>query len=361
MSRSDHAAWRVARTAWRAYSRRFNMRVGRRYALRDTSGHPLDFSPPQVADERFQLAMRKYRPTRHREWLYDIPLTSYIEPSRGFVFGPRGEWLADPFNYHWMLDETPLRRMVSVFRHRDAIRTLSCAVSLRCFTEGNYWHFYDDVLSKLRLVDELDLPSDVPLLVGERLWRQPFFREAITRGSLRTRNWTRHTEPVRVARLIVPVPMSFQRANILCVLSMLEAPSPTHSWRRFFVNRSRTVARQLTNVHDLWPTLQEFGFEIVDLDGMSLADQMVLFGAGRLVVANHGASLANLSFRVGQPVDVVELFPPDYIHPHFVWMAEAFGFRYDAVVGDGVGGGDFSVAPDRFRAVVAAAAARAGG
>jgi hypothetical protein len=346
------------RAAWRVYSGSFNARVRRRYALRDTASHPLDFRAPPVADDRFQVAMRDYRPTRHREWLYDIRALSYIEPARGFVFGPRGEWFRDSFNYHHMVDDVPVGRLASLFRRRAGIRTVECAVSLRCFTEGNYWHFYDDFLSKLRLVDELGLAPDVPLLVGERLWRQPFFAQATLRGSLRGRNWTRHIAPLRLGRLIIAVPMSFQKANIQSALSMLEAPPPKQSARRLFVNRGKSRGRQLTNVHDLLPVLDEFGFEMVDPDGMSLADQMVLFGAGRLVVANHGASLANLAFRVGQPVDVVELFSPDFIHPHFVWMAHAFAFGYDALVGEQVGGGDFRIDPRRFRAVIAAVVAR---
>ena len=353
-----HAARCIVRTAWQAYSHRFNTRVQLRYALRNTASHPLDFQAPQVADERFQLAMRNYRSTRHREWLYDICVPTYIEPTHGFVFGPRGEWLRDSFNYHHMLDEVPFYRAASLIRHRAGIPRVECAVSLRCFTEGNYWHFYDDFLSKLRLVDGLDLASDVPLLVGERLWRQPFFSEAISRGPLQHRNWMRHTGALRVGRLIIAVPMSFQRANIEHALSILAAPPPEESVRRLFVDRGKHRGRQLTNVSDLLPVLGEFGFETVDPDGISLAEQMALFGSGRLVVANHGASLANLVFRLGQPLDIVELFPPDYIHPHFVWLAHACGFRYDALVGETVGRGHFRVEPDLFRTSIAAAVAR---
>lgn len=351
-------ARRVASATWRTYSRAFNTWVRRRCLVRDSSGHPLDFRAPEVADERFQAAMRNYRPTRHREWIYDLRAPCYIEPSRGFVFGPRGQRLLDPFNYYFMLDEIPLRRAVSLATNRDRIQALNCAVSLRCFTEGNYWHFYDDVLSKLRLVDGLGLAPDVPLLVGERLWQQRFFREAISRGRLRERNWMQHTAMVRVDRLIIAVPMSFQRVNVQYALSALEAPPSSASERRLFVTRSANQRRQLVNVGDLVSVLEHFRFEIVDPDGMSLADQMALFGSGRLVVANHGSGLANLIFRIGQPVRVVEMFPPDYIHPHFVWLAQAFGFDYDALVGEATGGGDFRIEPDLFRAAIAAAVDR---
>src|SRR5262249_12875511 len=202
----------------------FNARVRRRCLVRERSGQPLDFAPPEVADERFQAAMRSFRPTRHHEWVYDLNVPCYVEPVRGFVFGPHGQRLRDPFNYHSMLAELPLRRAISLMVSHQAIPTLERAVSFRCFTEGNYWHFYDDGLSKLRLADQLGVGPDVPLLVGESMWQQRFFQEAISRGNLRGRNWVRHTTPVRVKRLIVVVPMSFQRANIEDAGSALAPP-----------------------------------------------------------------------------------------------------------------------------------------
>jgi hypothetical protein len=326
--------------------------------VRERHGYPLDFPPPPVADQRFHTALQKFRVHRHREWLYDLRGPTYIEPARGFVFGPRCEWLADPFNYHHLLEETPWRSALSAIIRRRRIRTLDCAVSLRSFPESNYWHFYDDLLSKLRLVDELDLPADVPLLVGENLWREPFFVEATSRGSLRTRNWVLHSDIFRVERLILPVPMSLQRVNSEYVLQALEAPPSTPSDRRLFVNRAARRRRSLVNLPELLPILDECGFEVIDTDGMPVADQIALFARARLVVANHGAGLANLIFRVGQPLDLVELFAPDYIQPHFVWLAATFGFGYDALVGEPAGEGNFRVDAGELRGAIARAVKR---
>jgi len=343
----------LATGVWRSYSWPFNRRVERRYLVRERYAHPLAF-PTVVVDPRFRASMAQYAQHRHREWLYDLRESCYLEPRRGFVLGSRGQLLAHPFNYHRLLGEAPFRAALScIARRHTFLPILDTAVSMRCVAEGNYWHFHDDLLNKLRLVDELDLPSDIPLLVGHNVWRQPFFRQAIARGTLQKRNWVEHTSMLKIRRLVVPVPMSLQRVNIEYALRSLDPPVARPSERRIFLNRGPRRRRSLANLPDLLGILAEFNLEVVDTDELSLAEQMELFAGVRLVVANHGAGLTNLMFRIGQPVDLVELFAPDFISPHFVWMAHTFGFGYDAVVGEAVGGGAFRIDAQELRAAIA--------
>lgn len=348
----NHIVGIVSSGAWRAYCWRFNRRIDRQYLVRERYAYPLAFRT-SVSDPRFCASMARYARHLHREWLYDLREASYLEPRRGFVLGPRGQALTHPFNYHWLLGEAPFRAAISLIAGRKgSIPRLDTAVSLRCVGEGNYWHFFDDLLSKLRLVDELDLPKNVPLLVGSRVWRQPFFAQAIGRGQLRERHWMEHSSMLEIQRLVIPVPMSLQKANLEYALQMLAPPAPRPSGRRIFLNRGPRRGRQLLNFSDLRNVLADFDFEIVDTDDMSLAQQMELFSQARLVVANHGAGLANLLFRIGQPLELVELFAPDFISPHFVWLAHACGFGYEAVVGAPAGHGHFRIAPDELRAVI---------
>jgi hypothetical protein len=341
----------AARAAWRRYSGGFKRRAAR-YLRRERFDHPLNFPIPAVADPRFAAAMRTYADHGYREWVYDLGEPCYLEPIRGFVLSRRGEWLVDAFLYHHRVEQTPYQGLVELLRRRGAVETLDCAVSMRCTTEGNYWHFYDDFLTKLRLVDELDLPKDVPLLVGDAMWRQPFFQTAV-RGALSQRNWVRHAAVLEVRRLIVAVPMSLQRANLEYSRQILEAPAAVPSDRRIFLDRGPSHSRGLANASELLPILRREGFEIVDVDRLDLRAQMELFATSRLVVANHGAALANLIYRIGQPAALVELFGPQFIRPHFAWMAQAFGFAYDVLVGEaeGVAGG-FRIDPNALRLAV---------
>src|SRR5690242_1544514 len=253
----------AARAAWRRYSARFERRAAARYLRRERFDRPLDFPIPAVADPRFAAAMRGYAQDTYREWV------CYIEPERGFVLSRRGEWLVDAFLYHHRVEQTPYRALLELLRRRGAVETLDHAVSMRCTTEGNYWHFYDDFLTKLRLVDDVGLPKDVPLLVGDALWRQPFFQAAV-RGPLSQRNWLRHTTVLRVERLIVAVPMSLQRANLEYSRRALSAPAAAPSDRRIFLDRGPGHSRGLANVGELLPVLRDEGFDLVDVDGLDL-------------------------------------------------------------------------------------------
>lgn len=350
----------LARALWRRYSTGFSHRAAR-YRRRERFDCPLDFPIPSVPDPRFSAAMRAYATHRYREWVYDFAEPCYLEPIRGFVISRRGEWLTDSFLYHHRVEQTPYQGLIAMLRQRRTVQTLDCAVSMRCSTEENYWHFYDDFLNKLRLVDQLDLPRDVPLLVGDPLWRQPFFQAALRRGSLSSRNWVRHDTLLRVRRLIVAVPMSLQRENMEYALQVLEAPAPSPSTRRFFLDRGPGRSRALSNAPDLLGILRTEGFEVVDVDRLDLAAQMAVFGSARVVVGNHGAALANLIFRIGQPVDLIELFGPDAVRPHFVWMAQTFGFGYDALIGDREGEmGSFRIDQAALRAALDRVSARVG-
>jgi hypothetical protein len=89
----------------------------------------------------------------------------------------------------------------------------------------------------------------------------------------------------------------------------------------------------LENEPEIRQALASVGFEAVDTDGLSLDEQISMFAETSSVVAVHGAGLANLIFRIGGPLRLLELFPADYTSPQFAWLADEFGFQYDAIAG----------------------------
>lgn len=73
--------------------------------------------------------------------------------------------------------------------------------------------------------------------------------------------------------------------------------------RRLFIDRSDAPKRRIANLPELRPLLDAAGFEVVRLAGLGLAEQARLFHDAELIVANHGAALANLVFcRAGTRV-----------------------------------------------------------
>ncbi|RYY46150.1 MAG: glycosyltransferase family 61 protein [Chitinophagaceae bacterium] len=93
----------------------------------------------------------------------------------------------------------------------------------------------------------------------------------------------------------------------------------------------------------------KYGFEIIDADTLSFAEQMNLFRQVRFLAGIHGAGLVNMIFRQGAPMSLLELFPQNYIQPHYFWLSKDLGFDYSCLVGSKAGSDTaFTIAPAEF-------------
>ena len=134
--------------------------------------------------------------------------------------------------------------------------------------------------------------------------------------------------------LITPTPTTIQ-ANRLIVPSMGNSEALTPRWitewlraalpprdvrdrpRRIFVSRgNRPRTRRYVQEQALLEQLRPLGFASFDPGAHSVQDQIDTFAAAEVVVAPHGAGLANLNFSPAG-VRVLELFAPTYINPAF--------------------------------------------
>jgi capsular polysaccharide biosynthesis protein len=90
--------------------------------------------------------------------------------------------------------------------------------------------------------------------------------------------------------------------------------------KRLLVQRKR-LARAIHNLADVEEFLAPYGFETVYLEGMSVADQILLFQRAEFVVSPHGAGLANLLFC--EPgTKVIEFMPSADLRPSFWLISE---------------------------------------
>jgi capsular polysaccharide biosynthesis protein len=90
--------------------------------------------------------------------------------------------------------------------------------------------------------------------------------------------------------------------------------------------------------------LTQHGFEVIDPAQLSFTEQIACFRQASIVVAVHGAALANLVFA--DNCRVVELFSPDYIRPDcYFTLSRQLGHDYRYTLGNSVPGqwGDLEV------------------
>jgi hypothetical protein len=106
---------------------------------------------------------------------------------------------------------------------------------------------------------------------------------------------------------------------------------PTPKSRRIYLRRG-VPTRKVLNEDDVLDLLEPAGFEAVSMSGRSIQEQAALFASAEVVVATHGAALANLVFAAPRTV-VVELMGKNTASPNFAKLAWRRGLDYRLIMG----------------------------
>lgn len=124
-------------------------------------------------------------------------------------------------------------------------------------------------------------------------------------------------------------------------------------FERIYISRGDTGRRRVSNEHDVWRRLCEYGFEMIRLADHRVEDQIALMRGARQVVAPHGMGLTHLALHGGQPT-LLELFNRESGGDDYALISKAMRFPYSFVLGEPVRNGydDFSISPDAVLAAL---------
>ena len=92
------------------------------------------------------------------------------------------------------------------------------------------------------------------------------------------------------------------------------------SRKRIYVKRGNVSRRRVLNEDQILNLLEKYGFEPVQMNGKTIAEQAEIFSGAEAIVAPHGAALTNLLFVQPQTV-VIELLPYGYINNCYFVLA----------------------------------------
>ncbi len=209
---------------------------------------------------------------------------------------------------------------------------------------GNYYHWIHDGLLRLHGAEQ-HLPRGVRYLVPPTL--QEFQRETLNMLGLREEQLVpfRGDEVWECERLWfasmppsgaeVPDAVTWLRER---VFSATSTPSPEPK-RRFYISRRRATHARVVNEDALMQVLERHGFEIIETEDMSVADQVRLFSQAESIVAPHGAGQTNMLFASASCKNL-ELLEPRWAsdgHAYVFWtLAETLGQRFRYVVAEPV-------------------------
>jgi capsular polysaccharide biosynthesis protein len=194
-----------------------------------------------------------------------------------------------------------------------------------------YFHWLYDVLPRLHLLEIAGALSDDDTLIVPEL-RSSFHRESLELLGIDLERCYQVTAPVRIVSSELSATTGHRNHEHVepwvtrFLAERLGRPAAA-SGRRIYINRHDADLRKLTNESELESALEELGVASVSLDGLPLDEQIELFGSADLVIAPHGAGLANLAFcRAG--TRVVELLGDGLSWSVYEHLARDNGLRY---------------------------------
>jgi len=268
-----------------------------------------------------------------REFIARLPGGRVFGP--GIVLSPDGRSLArdvstdfgKPFDQHWLLSYAKIRPPIRVSGETSVV-----AVTLG----AGYCHWLLEELPRLLLVRR---ENPVVQIIAHS--REPFIREALVaaRFTGRVLEAGRYSH-FECEQLIIPALVGEPGNPTMRVVELLaEFTEPLRTTssglgERLYITRENAGRRRVTNEVELWRDLEAAGFKKVHAESLSWADQINAFARAKVIVAPHGAGLANLAFC--QPgTRVLELFNRGYFNPCFARLAEIKGLEHRPVIASG--------------------------
>lgn len=99
---------------------------------------------------------------------------------------------------------------------------------------------------------------------------------------------------------------------------------------KLYISRPTGVRRGIANEDELLPILEEAGYMVSTMEGMSVAEQAQLLARADVLISPHGGALTNMVFcRPG--IRVVELFGR-HVYPFYYGLAQMCGHDYHAIL-----------------------------
>lgn len=203
----------------------------------------------------------------------------------------------------------------------------------------NYWHFYNDILGQLALADRAGL-SKLPVVIPLQLSQRKYFKELLTISqSLNSREWIFQlpNEYIQAGELHFFSAPYAHRKNFDAVLEYIDYgnnnPFDEPKSKKLFITRNKESGRSLTNLDSIEKMMREQNFTIIDCNELTIKQQMQYFKSAEIIVAIHGAALANIIYRRSKPLHILEIFPEGFYNPCYYWMARQYGFNYTAIKG----------------------------
>lgn len=311
--------------------------------------------PTDISDPLVRQRMEECNLWTQEEYIHTLRGELWVDPGTGFVLLPGMRFIEASLPYAYQAAKPSAIGLLAARSGLKRILEYHRVISFRDVNEHNYFHFFNDVFTKTPLLEQAGL-LDAPVLIGARIFRQPFFQAvlpSLAKAGLEVVD--QGDRIVRVKELVYCKSMPYSKAYFDRVLDLLEVPFAddlSGSLNMCLMRSgSNTAQRLIGNLPEVTTLLEQHGFTVCDTGQLSLREQMALLGNTRYLITVHGAGATNMIFRRGAPLDILGLFPAESIPPHYYALTNSLGHGYDGLAcGTSTADGRFHVPLDRLRA-----------
>jgi hypothetical protein len=249
-----------------------------------------------------------------------------ITPDNKLIWDVSLEYLINPWE-HSIFKENQLPAISHYF---DTVADLSHVGST------NYYHWMFEVLPRLHLIQASGINVN-RYIANYEPEKYPYQNETLLRIGINPNQIiiTDHHFHLKASNLIVPSqPYFFPTLwayNYLRTMFLQDHALKDEEKKRIYISRKKN--RRILNEEEIMKILIKYNFIKVELEKMSVEEQVKLFSSSEVIVGPHGAGLANLAF-CSPGTKVFEIFPPTYITCLY-WLVSSLGrLDYHYLIGD---------------------------
>lgn len=269
---------------------------------------------PRYSSKAFVVIMHNARVLEDR---------AVISPDNKLLWDISVEWAKSP-EEHSIFQEIKLP---------PSVKTKQATALLTHPAAYNYYHWMLEALARIHLLQKSNLKIEKYIVNHNSI---PFQLETLTACGV---PFDKIIQPhkgfhLEAEQLVIPSYVnlpnvwscSYVRNTFLPQMNLKKIDK----YKRIYITRK--FYRIVVNEKKILKALKKYGFRKLELESMPVQKQISIFHSAEVIIAPHGAGLANLIFcRPG--TTVIELFSPSFIEPHYWLISRLINLNYHFIVG----------------------------
>jgi len=263
--------------------------------------------------------------------------TTLISLERARLFFDGAECIVKPEEGHEVTRYGP--NVENKLKPWTPCRKLKGTTLLLGFSQGAhcYYHWMLDILPKLGLLEKAGMTlQDIDHILVREV-NDSFQRETLTRiGVDLSKVIETKEDPLFQCEHLLHmtlnngINMKMNRFVPTWLNQVFPKPETSGERIKLYISRPAGVRRGVANEEELLPILEEFGYTVQAMEGMSVAEQAELLSRTDVLISPHGGALTNMVFA--KPgIKVVELFGR-HVYPYYYGLAAVCGHDYHAIL-----------------------------